>query len=90
MRVTVEQDVLFPNIPEDKLEAMQQEPVFQRFVSPPSVPPSLPPSFPPSLLHMRMILLAAILCLSCADTSHVHECLHGHSCRPTSAACLMI
>ena len=34
MRLTVEQDVLFPNVPEDKLEAMQQEPVFQRFVFP--------------------------------------------------------
>lgn len=31
MRVTVEQDVLFPNVPEKNLEAMQQEPMFQRF-----------------------------------------------------------
>ncbi len=30
MRFTVEQDVLFPNVPEKNLEAMQQEPMFQR------------------------------------------------------------
>lgn len=30
MRVTVEQDVIFPNIPEDRLDAMQQEPIFQK------------------------------------------------------------
>ena len=30
MRMTVEQDVIFPNVPEKNLEAMQQEPMFQR------------------------------------------------------------
>ena len=30
MRITVEQDVLFPNVPEANLEAMQKEPLFQR------------------------------------------------------------
>ena len=32
MRLTVEQDVLFPNVPHHHLEAMQQEPLFQRFL----------------------------------------------------------
>lgn len=30
LRLTVEQDVLFPNVPEANLEAMQKEPLFQR------------------------------------------------------------
>ncbi len=34
MRMTVEQDVIFPNVPEKNLEAMQQEPMFQRLVTP--------------------------------------------------------
>lgn len=34
MRLTVEQDVIFPNVPEKNLEAMQQEPMFQRLVTP--------------------------------------------------------
>jgi sulfite reductase beta subunit-like hemoprotein len=33
MRMTVEQDVIFPNVPEKNLEAMQQEPMFQRLVT---------------------------------------------------------
>ena len=32
--MTVEQDVIFPNVPEKNLEAMQQEPMFQRLVTP--------------------------------------------------------
>ncbi|DBA73599.1 TPA: hypothetical protein ACH3X1_011241 [Trebouxia sp. C0004] len=32
MRMTVEQDVIFPNVPEKNLEAMQQEPMFQSTV----------------------------------------------------------
>ena len=31
LRLCVEQDVLFPNIPEDKLEAFQADLLFQRF-----------------------------------------------------------
>ncbi|KAL3141562.1 hypothetical protein ABBQ32_004808 [Trebouxia sp. C0010 RCD-2024] len=31
LRLTVEQDVIFPNVPEANLEAMQKEPLFQRF-----------------------------------------------------------
>lgn len=31
MRLTVEQDVIFPNVPQSNLDAMQQEPLFQRF-----------------------------------------------------------
>eukprot|EP00891_Asterochloris_glomerata_P008527 jgi/Astpho2/8527/Aster-05562 len=30
-RVTVEQDVVFPNVPESKLEDLQKEPLFERF-----------------------------------------------------------
>ena len=30
-RITVEQDVIFPNIPEDKLDAMQQEAIFEKY-----------------------------------------------------------
>lgn len=30
VRMTVEQDVLFPNVPEANLEAMQKEPLFER------------------------------------------------------------
>lgn len=29
-RVTVEQDVVFPNVPESKLEDLQKEPLFER------------------------------------------------------------
>ena len=32
LRMTVEQDVIFPNVPEKSLDAMQQEPMFQRLV----------------------------------------------------------
>ncbi len=31
MRLTVEQDILFPFIPNDKVEAMKQEPIFQKY-----------------------------------------------------------
>ena len=31
MRLTVEQDILFPFIPNDKVEAMRQEPIFQKY-----------------------------------------------------------
>ena len=31
VRLTVEQDVLFPNIPEAKLEAFQADPLFTKF-----------------------------------------------------------
>lgn len=29
--MTVEQDILWPNVPEKNLEAMQKEPLFQKF-----------------------------------------------------------
>ena len=32
LRMTVEQDVLFPNVPEANVEAMQKDPLFQRWV----------------------------------------------------------
>ncbi len=32
MRLTVEENILFPNIPEAKLEAMQKEPIFQKYL----------------------------------------------------------
>ena len=31
MRLTVEQDVLFPFIPNDKVAAMKEEPIFQKY-----------------------------------------------------------
>lgn len=31
VRLTVEENVVLPNIPTDKLEALQAEPIFQRF-----------------------------------------------------------
>lgn len=31
IRVTVEQDVIFPFIPNDKVEEMKQEPIFQKY-----------------------------------------------------------
>lgn len=31
MRLTVEENILFPNIPEDRLEAMKREPLFQKY-----------------------------------------------------------
>ena len=31
IRLTVEQDILWPNVPEKNLEAMQKEPLFQKF-----------------------------------------------------------
>ena len=38
MRLMVEQDVLFPNIPADKLDAFKADPLFQRFsLEPPNL-----------------------------------------------------
>ncbi len=31
MRLTVEQDVIFPFIPNDKVEEMKKEPIFQKY-----------------------------------------------------------
>lgn len=31
MRLTVEENILFPNVPEDKLEAIKKEPLFQKY-----------------------------------------------------------
>ena len=31
IRLTVEQDILWPNVPEKNLEAMQKEPLFRKF-----------------------------------------------------------
>lgn len=31
MRLTVEQDILFPFIPNDKVAAMKEEPIFQKY-----------------------------------------------------------
>ena len=61
IRLTVEQDILWPNVPEKNLEAMQKEPLFQKFkIFPGNLegslvsctgaqvpPPPLPPSSPP-------------------------------------------
>ena len=31
MRVTVEQDIIFPNIPDEKVDALSAEPIFEKF-----------------------------------------------------------
>ena len=54
MRVTVEQDVLFPNVPEKNLEAMQQELMFQRLVT--SVWACIP-----SISHLRHVPCTAAM-----------------------------
>ena len=70
VRLTVEQDVLFPFIPNDKVEELQKEPIFQKYkINPGNLERGLvsctgaqvrAPAFPtPSLRGLRICSLGA-------------------------------
>ena len=87
MRLCVEQDVLFPNIPEDKLEAFQADPLFQRFsLNPAGVAHALPSQFGPSGPRSQALNLSPYTQLPAlqrapAPCQGQSVCRSGTSCR---------